>query len=41
MHIVNFAYWGGALISKLLLVGGALFREGRLSESRGSVDHLS
>ena len=38
--IVNFFFLGGALISKILLVGGALFREGRLSESGRSFDHL-
>ena len=31
---------GGALISKILLFGGVLFREGRLSESGRSLDHL-
>ena len=30
----------GALISKILIFGGALFREGRLSESGCSLDHL-
>ena len=46
-NVVNFffgggggTYWGGALISKILLFRGALFREGRLSESGRSSDHL-
>ena len=34
------AYWGGALILKILLFGGALFREWRLLESGRSLDHL-
>ena len=42
-NIVNFygaLIGGGALISKILLFGGALFREGRLSECERSLDHL-
>ena len=37
---VNFFFWGGALISKVLVFGRAFFREGRLSESGRSLDHL-
>ena len=33
-------YWGGALISKILVFEGALFREGHLLEGGRSLDHL-
>ena len=38
--IVKFIFGGGALISKILLYGGALFGEGRLLESGRLLDHL-
>ena len=33
-------YWRGALISKILIFGGALIGEGRLIESGRFFDHL-
>ena len=37
---ILFFVWGGTLTSKILLFGGALFREGRLLESERLLDRL-